>query len=154
MTPLTDPTAIIVHCSATSPKLDIGVEDIRKWHVEGNKWADIGYHFVICRHGEIQVGRPLEYRGAHAAGHNHYSIGVCLVGGISAGDLDRDGLFNDPENNFTEQQMESLEILCRELQVQFPAIDSIVGHRDLPHVYKACPCFEVSEFVKEKGLIK
>ena len=38
---------VIIHCSATKPSMDIGAETIRRWHVDGNNWADIGYHFVV-----------------------------------------------------------------------------------------------------------
>ena len=61
--------------------MDIGVKEIRKWHVDENKWSDIGYHDVIRRNGAIETGRPLEKPGAHAKGHNQNAIGICLVGG-------------------------------------------------------------------------
>tara|TARA_R110001632_G_scaffold174521_1_gene294103 strand:+ start:521 stop:721 length:201 start_codon:yes stop_codon:yes gene_type:complete len=48
---------IIVHCSATPQFKDFDVEDIRDWHVNGNGWSDIGYHYIIKLDGEIQVGR-------------------------------------------------------------------------------------------------
>ena len=38
---------IIVHCSATREGQDIPVETIKKWHVEGRGWSDIGYHFYV-----------------------------------------------------------------------------------------------------------
>ena len=37
---------IIVHCSATREGQHIPVETIKKWHVEGRGWTDIGYHFL------------------------------------------------------------------------------------------------------------
>ena len=39
---------IIIHCSATREGQDISVDTIKKWHVEGRGWSDIGYHFYIC----------------------------------------------------------------------------------------------------------
>ena len=36
---------IIVHCSATREGENIDVAEIRKWHVEGRGWSDIGYLF-------------------------------------------------------------------------------------------------------------
>ena len=32
---------------------DDDVEIIRKWHVEGNGWSDIGYHYFIKKDGEV-----------------------------------------------------------------------------------------------------
>ena len=125
---------IVVHCSATKPSQDIDAAEIRKWHVEGNGWADIGYHQVIRRSGVIELGRPLHVSGAHAKNYNSRSVGVCLVGGI-----DDNG---DPADNFTLQQMESLEITLHYWTRLYPTAE-VLGHRDLPGVSKACPSFDV-----------
>lgn len=73
---------IVVHCSATTPGMDIGAAEIRDWHVNENSWDDIGYHIVIRRDGTIEMGRQEGAQGAHAAGYNHDSFAICLVGGI------------------------------------------------------------------------
>lgn len=127
-----DIDTIIVHCSATPPNIDIGVKEIRDWHVDGNGWSDIGYHYVIRRDGRIGDGRPLGVQGAHAKGHNKTSIGICLVGGV-----DRD---NKPDANFTAEQYISLVMLIKYLKGEF-SIGKIIGHRDVSN--KACPCFSV-----------
>ena len=62
--------------------MDIDAETIRDWHVNGNGWSDIGYHYVIKRNGLVEAGRPVSISGAHAKGHNADSIGICLVGGM------------------------------------------------------------------------
>jgi len=135
-------TSVIVHCSATSPEMDIGVGTIRKWHTDpkpnGRGWSDIGYHRVIRRSGVAEIGRPLERVGAHAYGHNSNSIGVCLVGGVS-----EDG---DPENNFTNFQFETLRRMLLQFKDTYP-IRTVLGHKDLPGVRKACPCFDVREWL-------
>ena len=56
------------------------VHSIRQWHIIDNGWEDIGYHYVIKTDGTIQPGRGLMYIGAHAAGRNADSVGVCLIG--------------------------------------------------------------------------
>ncbi len=38
---------IIIHCSATPEGRNFTVDEIRDWHVNGNGWSDIGYHYVI-----------------------------------------------------------------------------------------------------------
>ncbi|WP_290890622.1 N-acetylmuramoyl-L-alanine amidase [Arenimonas sp.] len=43
----------------------------------------IGYHFVIDVDGTVLTGRGLDEPGAHAAGFNAESIGICLVGTAS-----------------------------------------------------------------------
>lgn len=122
---------IIVHCSATSPSMDIGASVIRKWHVKDRGWSDIGYHYVIKRDGTIEPGRPLDRPGAHTRGHNHNSIGVCWVGGVD----DQ----NNPEDNRTEAQRLELARLVRALALQYDA--TIHGHREFAN--KACPSFDV-----------
>ena len=73
---------IIIHCSATPPHKDFSAEDIRDWHVKGNKWSDIGYHYIVKLDGSMEYGRPIEVPGAHCKGHNQDSIGICYIGVI------------------------------------------------------------------------
>lgn len=139
---------IVVHCSATPPSSDIGVDEIREWH-KRNGWSDIGYHAVIRRDGEIEFGRPFDAIGAHVQGQNARSVGVCLVGGVNAA--------GKSENNFTEEQFESLVAIVEMLKRAYPLAD-VLGHRDLSpdldgdgiiekHEWlKDCPCFDVREF--------
>ena len=129
---------IVIHCAATKPNQDIGAAEIRKWHVEDRGWSDIGYHQVIRRNGAIELGRPLNVSGAHAKNFNSRSVGVCLVGGI-----DVDG---NPEDNFTEAQMDSLSVTLDYWKRIYPDAE-ILGHRDLPGVSKACPSFDVKEWL-------
>ena len=77
-------TEFIIHCSATREGQDVTAADIRRWHVQGNGWKDIGYHFVIRLDGTIELGRPIAEVGAQCAGHNAESIGICYVGGMKA----------------------------------------------------------------------
>ncbi len=132
----------MVHCSATRSSQDIGAAEIRKWH-RNRGWFDIGYHFVIRRDGTVEAGRSIDRPGAHARGFNHISLGVCLVGGVAG-----DG--KTAENNFTEAQFSSLKSLLRGLKASYPDAE-VLGHRDLPHVYKACPSFDVREWWKSNS---
>lgn len=125
---------IVVHCSATGTE-DIGAAEIREWHL-AKKWSDIGYHYVIRRNGRLEHGRPESEIGAHAQGFNDSSLGVCLVGGVDANDRTKG------EFNFTRAQMAALEALLAALIVKHPNA-SVIGHRDLKGVRKACPSFDV-----------
>jgi len=134
---------IVVHCSATPPKMDIGAKEIRSWHVKGNGWKDIGYHIVVRRDGTVEFGRPISQVGAHARGYNAHSIGVCWVGGVNE-DM-------DPENNMTEIQEEELWCVIDNLiNVYDIPKENVVGHRDLPEVTKSCPSFDVKEWINGK----
>lgn len=126
---------IIIHCTATPASRDVTVEQIRDFHVKGNGWADIGYHYIIYRNGEIHVGRPPEQPGAHCKGHNANSIGIAYVGGL----LD-DG--RTPADTRTTEQKTALIALINRLRQIYP--DARVRfHRDFAR--KACPCFNATK---------
>lgn len=113
----------IVHCSDS----DVGdVAVIRQWHL-ARGWNDVGYHFVIRRDGEIEVGRTLDVVGAHCEGFNSRSVGTCLVG----------------KKDFSVRQMASLKRIHTMLAGLFPGIKA-VGHR-MHNPHKTCPNFEVGE---------
>lgn len=62
------------------------VNEIDSWHME--RWSTgLGYHYLIGNgngipDGNVAIGRPLQYRGAHVSGHNHDSVGIMLVGNL------------------------------------------------------------------------
>jgi len=133
---------IVIHCSATRPTQDIGAKEIRKWHKDKG-WIDIGYHFVIRRNGVVEKGRPVDDIGAHVAGYNSNSVGVCLVGGIGENSF-------APENNFTKAQWSALKALVADLVKRYPNA-KVQGHRDFPKVAKACPCFDAKPWAAANG---
>lgn len=73
---------IIIHHSASSQSTT--VDQIRDWHVKGNGWSDIGYHFIILADGSVEAGRHINRTGAHCKGQNKGSIGVCVVGNTNS----------------------------------------------------------------------
>ena len=125
----------IIHCSDTPNTRDVTVEDIRDWHVNGNGWNDIGYHFVIYRDGTLHEGRKLELVGAHCYGQNANSIGTCLIG----------------RDKFTKRQMETLVVLQKLLKALIPTMKVTQGHREYDNG-KTCPNFSVADFLKKNGL--
>lgn len=126
-----------VHCSATKPEMDIGVDTIREWHL-ARGWSDIGYHFVITRSGFIEKGRPENKQGAHVYGYNKNSIGICMVGGLD--DLGK------PDANFTLAQYNSLVSLIAELKEKYGMDVEVRGHRDV--AAKSCPCFSIQNLLQ------
>lgn len=126
---------IIIHCSATPEGKDYTVDQIRDWHVRGNGWQDIGYHYVIYRDGSVHEGRPESMIGAHTRGHNGRSIGICYVGGCAA-----DG--KTPKDTRTAAQRTALKDLVRRLLGKYPGA-TVHGHNEFAR--KACPSFDVSK---------
>ena len=147
---------IIIHCSATKERQDFDVEDIRRWHL-ANGWTDVGYHYVIKLNGEIQEGRPIEKTGAHTKDFNKDSIGICYIGGC-----DKNG---NPKDTRTKEQKKALYSLVKELMARY-GVSEVKGHRDYSpdknhdgkitqnEWIKACPSFDVQQWMKEVGLAK
>ncbi len=123
---------LIIHCSATPEGRDVKTEIIKNWHVNGNHWKDIGYHYVIELDGSVHKGRDESVIGAHCSGQNANSIGICYIGGIA-----KDG--KTPKDTRTEAQKQSLIKLLKELKQKYPKA-TIHGHCE--YANKACPCFD------------
>ena len=107
---------IIIHHSASPAKTT--VDDIRDWHVHGNGWSDIGYHYIILADGSIEEGRPVKTIGAHCKGKNRYSIGVCVVGNFES---------NQPTPDQVTSFVKIVNDLCAGYNLTW---DNVYGHCD------------------------
>lgn len=134
---------IVVHCSATPAGKPFRAADIDRWHRERG-WLGIGYHYAIPLDGSIEPGRELEAVGAHVAGHNSRTIGICYIGGMDASN-------RAPQDTLNAAQAKALRLLLDALRARWPAA-TIRGHRDYPGVAKACPSFDVRAWCRSQGL--
>lgn len=125
---------ITLHASDTYHDMDVGVEDIRRWHLDRG-WSDIGYHYVIRRDGTWETGRADTLQGAHVGGFNAGNLGICLIGGKSR-------ITEGPVDNFTDPQWFTLFKRMKKLHGALP--DAIImGHNGFPgHEARGCPCFD------------
>ena len=128
---------IIVHCTATREGKHFTVDDVRRWHIKERGWSDIGYHYLVYLDGSIHAGRDVNISGAHTAGYNTHSIGVCYVGGLDAN--------GKPKDTRTDAQKAALLKLIKELRSLYPKA-TIHGHYEFAN--KACPCFKPKEEYK------
>lgn len=143
---------LIIHCSATLAKQDIGAVTINGWHlkrgIDSSGRGLTGYHFIIRRSGLIELGRDLQAIGAHALGFNARSVGICMVGGArraQPGETPEwDNLMSD--NNFTTAQFDTLARKVAALRDIWPSA-LVGGHRNFES-NKACPSFDVYEWHK------
>lgn len=144
---LNEVNKVVIHCSATTPDMDIGFKEIDQWHKDRG-WDGCGYHIIIRRDGSAEKGRDLNIVGAHVYGHNKNSIAIVWVGGID--------VFGDIWDNRTPEQRKTLRTLVNILKDILPNPNlEIVGHRDLsPDIdgdgliepwewLKECPSFDV-----------
>lgn len=122
---------IVIHCSATREDRPYPVTKLIAHHQV--RFGFTGYHYYITRDGHVYQTRHENLVGAHARGYNQHSIGVCYEGG-----LDSKGRAADTR---TEAQKRALWYLLQSLKLDHPDA-RILGHRDLPHVAKKCPCFD------------
>lgn len=116
---------VYIHCSASDVKAHDNIEAIREWHIQDNKWSDVGYHYFIRKDGTIEEGRGLEIIPSAQKGHNTGSIAICLSG------LDID--------LFRQKQLESLVNLCKEINKVYSKI-TFHGHCEVSN--KECPVFD------------
>ena len=116
---------VFLHCSA-SPNPEHGdVEIIRAWHHQRG-WNDIGYHYFVPFGGELQIGRNIEKTPAAQKGHNTGTIAICLH-----------GLY---KHNFTLNQFETLQKLCKQINNVYGGDVTFHGHSEVSN--KACPVFD------------
>jgi hypothetical protein len=83
---------VFVHHTAGSnkyPERDSAaiVRSIYAYHTQGRGWCDVGYNFLVDRHGNVFEGRRGGVRkpvhGAHVGDVNHNSVGIGLMGDFS-----------------------------------------------------------------------
>lgn len=147
----------MVHCSASPNGRVVTPADIDRWHkLRGFKrdrtligynapsLLHIGYHYVIEALGPVTACRGEREPGAHVAGFNRDSIGICMVG----------------TDAFSQAQWDSLKGLVNGLQSRLGKIP-VCGHRDLspdqdrdgivePHEWlKTCPGFDVASWLAD-----
>ena len=122
---------IVVHSSATRCNRHYTVMQLIRDHAD--RFGFTGYHYYITRDGTVTQTRHEQLIGAHAVGYNQHSLGVCYEGG-----LDKEG---NPADTRTRKQKHALLQLLKRLKAEHPDA-RILGHRDLPGVHKACPCFD------------
>ena len=133
---------LVVHCSATRSSMNWTAKDVDRSHKERG-FQMVGYHWVIRRDGRIEEGRPTQFVGAHEPRVNRRSLAICMIGGVA-----EDGW--TPEANYTPEQYTTLRNKLQELKQHYPGA-TILGHRDIPGVKKACPCFDVRQWWRMGG---
>ena len=132
---------IVLHCSDTRPSQNFTIEKLAASHKARGFGEYPGYHFYIRRDGSLYYCRPLSLKGCHVAGYNAHSIGICTEGGHRE---DEPPLTRKYEDNRTAEQKVEVHDLLLILHEMFPEA-RICGHRDLPGVAKACPCYDAEK---------
>jgi N-acetylmuramoyl-L-alanine amidase len=129
---------IVVHCTATPTTTTL--ESIKRYWKEQRGWGDTpGYHYFIKRDGTIVQLLDEKKNSYGVYKHNSECISIAYVGGI-----DKDG---KPVDNRNDAQKHAMFDIIVRLTEKYPKAE-VLGHRDFPGVKKACPCFDVKEWLK------
>ena len=141
---------VILHCTATPADRKLTVQEVRNWHVKGNGWDDIGYHFLIHQDGTVERGRLLDKVGAHTWGNNYGSIGVAYCGGVvkkTKKSLDKEKQKSKTtlvsKDTMTKEQEVAFRDLVKFLEVCFGEL-KVRGHNDY-NKGKDCPGFNMRD---------
>ena len=72
-----------IHHTASPPgdndTYDTRIRQIQSYHINGNGWCDVGYHFLVTQNGQIWEGRPLDFQGAHVGSNNSGNAGISIA---------------------------------------------------------------------------
>ena len=118
---------IVIHHTGSETDTDASAAQIHDYHINGNGWAGIGYHFIVHKDGTIEEGRPLQYQGAHAYQNNQYSVGICMTGNYNLA-------YPPREQALAVEKLTAA--LCKNYDIE-PDEYTIFGHRDLNDT--SCP---------------
>lgn len=142
--PARDVRLLVIHCSATRNGQRVTPAQIDEMHrLRGfERWPHligfnqptlrhIGYHYLIEASGPVTTGRGEAEVGAHVAGFNKHSIGICMAG----------------TDAYSAAQWASLKGLVEGLRRRYPAAE-VLGHRDLSPDQNANGIVERFEWLK------
>ncbi len=101
-------------------------EEMRKLHVQGYGWDDIGQHFTLFPDGLWMLGRDLELDPASIRGWNTGAVAVEMVGNFDVG-----------VDEMTPLQRDALVKMSRFMMSEWKL--ELRFHRDHPQSGKSCP---------------
>lgn len=134
-------TRIILHC--TAGWADQSTDSIKAyWRSIG--WKNVGYHYIINADGSVEQLADESVVTNGVAGYNSNAIHICYKGGIEK----KNGKLVAKDTR-TPAQKATQERLVREMKAKYPTA-TIHGHNEFSS--KACPSFNVQEWLKSIGL--
>ena len=77
---------VFIHHTESPPEChnqtacETAVKSIQDFHIDGRKWDDIGYNYVMGGDARIYEGRGWYAVGAHTLGMNDKAVAISLIG--------------------------------------------------------------------------
>lgn len=138
-----DISEIIVHWSETFTNANLTAGELDSLTGAGAS----AYHLIIKRDGSIERGVDMNSAGSHTPqnGHNAYSIGVCLVGGVNVASGNENIVEETSPRSITRSQWNSLYQIFRTFFNQYPGGQAL-GHMDVDPSQED-PGFDVRDYV-------
>lgn len=136
---------MIVHWSETFSNANLTGDQLEELTGSGGN----SYHYIIRRDGSVERGVPIKESGSHTDGHNKYSIGVCLIGGVlPANEEQVISSVNEKmsSNTITRSQYNTLYQVFRVFFSQYPGAQAL-GHNEIDPTSEG-PGFEVRDYVR------
>ena len=130
MKPLKSVKLIVIHCVANPCNKPFSVKNLIACGEA--KYGQCSYHYYVRYNGSIVPLLPESVQGVHARHYNNCSLGIVYEGGLNEK--------GEAKDTRTEAQKHSLYELLKELTAEYPEA-RIIGHCELPHVAKKCPCY-------------
>lgn len=146
---------LVIHCTATPEGREVTASDIRRWHTSappvGQGWRQVGYTDLF--HLDGTVDRLVDNNEDNnvdnweitngVAGYNSISRHIVYAGGVDADNPNR------AKDTRTPGQREAMKRYVLDFHKRFPLV-KIIGHNQL--AAKACPSFDVPEWLKSIGI--
>lgn len=116
------------------------IEQVRQSHIQrkaksGERWADIGYHYVIDPAGRVFEARSSQYQGAHVEDQNENNLGIMVLG-------------NYNRQRPTGASMDAMErMLGAQMRRYNVSVGRVRTHRELAPT--ACPGDSLQAFMNQ-----
>lgn len=117
------------------------VRGIQRYHMTSDQLtpggaADIGYSFLVCKHGWVFKGRGFRVMPAATGGANSYTQAVCFLGNDTAG-----------RDDVTPKGREAIREVLAFLKRNAKNLEGVRGHRDFGST--SCPGAELYAFARK-----
>ncbi len=140
-------TEVIVHWTAHfNDQGHVGAKEVHQIAINRG-FAGCSYHYIIKRNGDLERGRPVRLKGAHArtAGHNNFSIGIAFIAGYNCPSGTRNPDRYVSSESITPAQYKTFDMFLKGFFMLYPG-GQVFGHQDFDN-NKVDPGFDVEAYI-------